>query len=104
MSSTGYQTRKHQQYRTAFEYYEQGDLIAAKSRFQKLSRKFPSDVVIWSVLGAIHSQLGDHDKSIMAYKRALAITPKNPKLRTEFANSLYLGGQSNQAETELIKA
>ncbi len=103
MTSKEYEAKKIQQYEAAVEYIRQADFVTAKNRLKRLSRKYPDYFLVWHALGTVHFHLGDYDKSITAYKRAIVISPNDSETRTDFASALYCNDQLEEAEKELSK-
>lgn len=51
----------------------------------------------WESLGACHASLGDRDRQMTAYERAVALAPGSPSARLAFADALAQAGRLDDA-------
>ncbi len=51
--------------------FRAGQLEAARTAFETLTRDFPQCIAAWVNLGATHNKLGDHRKAIEVFRRAV---------------------------------
>jgi tetratricopeptide (TPR) repeat protein len=52
---------------------------------------------VWESLGQCYAQLGDRDRQVSAYERAVALAPVSQSARLRYADSLTLVGRSDEA-------
>jgi tetratricopeptide (TPR) repeat protein len=60
----------------------QGNAAAAKSAFEELLAKFPTEPDLYLFLGISHLRLRNPDAAVVAIKRALELDPKHVEART----------------------
>ena len=71
---------------------------AAADRAELLA---PSDALTLDTLGVVWSRLGDHERAVAAFERAVARTPSNADFHYNLAASLRILGRFSEAEREL---
>jgi type IV pilus assembly protein PilF len=59
-------------------YLRQNDLIRAQEKLEKSVQQNPDLVMAQTILGLVYDRLGDEEAAEIAYRRAVAIEPKNP--------------------------
>ncbi len=73
---------------------------AVKS-YEHVLERAPGDFESWNNLGNAHAALGDHEKSILALERAIALQPDAPPTRLNLAAALSAAGRAGEAEVLL---
>lgn len=70
-------------------YYElvTGDLVATRDTYELWSQTYPSDAVAANNLARTYTQLGDYDKALAAYQKALKLGPATGLLYSNLAFS-----------------
>jgi eukaryotic-like serine/threonine-protein kinase len=63
-----------------------GDLVAARATYELWAQTYPSDEVPAINLGRTYAELGDYDKSLAAYQKALKLNPGSGLL---YGNLVY---------------
>ena len=63
-----------------------GDLVAARATYELWSQTYPSDEIPAINLGRTYAELGDYDKSLAAYQKALSLDPGTALL---YGNLVY---------------
>ena len=71
---------------------------AAAERAESLA---PTDGLTLDTLGVVWSRLGDHDRAVAAFQRAVMQTPSNAEYHYNLAASLRILGRFDDAEREL---
>ena len=61
----------------------------------------PGDALTFDTLGVVWSRLGDHDRAVAAFERAVAQMPSRPDFHYNLAASLRILGRFDEAEREL---
>lgn len=88
-----------------FEYWVKRDFEGARSRFEKLSAKWPSNADVLTALASITRRQGRWDDSRSYFERAVAIDPLHAGRRLSAANlrlaTRDFAGASNQLDAAL---
>jgi tetratricopeptide (TPR) repeat protein len=95
----GYGLYRKERYNEALDILNEGLIMTGKNTSQKIS--------IYNILGMAYDELGDLDKSSVAFESALGLDPKNPETLAYY--SLMLSGRIAQSEkaiamTEKVKS
>jgi tetratricopeptide (TPR) repeat protein len=89
--------------RASYELSKRGDLTGAAEEMRAAIHLAPENPMYLSALGGIASRQGKHDEARKCFERAVALDPKNPKLRARLEEvSLDLG--ADYARQRLFKA
>ena len=56
--------------------YNQGQLAVVVEQAKALTLQYPDAFVVWNILGAAAAQTGQIDQAINAFKRVIAIKPR----------------------------
>jgi tetratricopeptide (TPR) repeat protein len=89
---------------TLLEHYQQGRYDLAETLAKEITHKYPGDQLGWIVLGALFGQAGRLQDSLIAYKRALEISPNNAELNNNLGSTLNQLGRLEDAEASYNKA
>ncbi len=71
-----------------FELYDQGRLHEAADHLRMMIELYPSQPDLRNLDGAVHAGLGEYDRAIEAYDRALALRPDNAEVHANRASAL----------------
>jgi len=74
---------------------------AARVAAERAELLAPSDALTLDTLGVVWSRLGDHERAVAAFERAVAQTPFNADFHYNLAASLRILGRFDEAEREL---
>lgn len=86
--ASGYGYYKREKYDEALEVLNEALIMTGRNLGQKIS--------VYNILGLVYDELGDLDKSSVAFESALSIDPKNPETLAYY--SLMLGTRIAQSE------
>lgn len=92
------------QFRDAALALQKGDARAARRGFLKITRKLPDSVAAWCNLGLSHQYLGDHERAISAYRKALQLDPRNTDTWVSLGLSQKHCGDLESARASVDKA
>ena len=53
--------------------YSQGQFSTVVEQAQALTRQYPKAFIVWNILGASKSQIGDHDEAIEFYNKSITL-------------------------------
>jgi tetratricopeptide (TPR) repeat protein len=88
----------------ALDLQKQGQLAAAAAEYERFLQLVPQSWEVLSNLGVIRAQLGEHDKAVELYRRALAARPApaaRGAIHYNLAVALYKAGRMRDAAAEL---
>jgi tetratricopeptide (TPR) repeat protein len=80
------------------------DYRQALSRYEKLSRTFPGQAVVWFELGNAASHLGKRDEATRAWQRAMTLQPHNSQLILQIGHQYQCARQPKLAEACFARA
>ena len=80
--------------------YTQGQHQDALTQALQLLNEFPNSVDLYNIIGATNQSLGNLDKAIKAYKKALSINPDYAEVYNNIGNTL----QEKDKHTEALDA
>jgi protein O-GlcNAc transferase len=86
------------------ELYNKGNLKEVVERAEVLTKQFPKVFVIWNILGAAATRLGNLDQAISAFKKAIAINPQHHEAYNNMGNTLSAQGKLDEAIQAFNKA
>lgn len=81
-----------------------GDDQVATENYEKVLQRAPGNLQAMRRLGLLHARRGNSGKSIEMFRAATAIEPDDAELRCDFAYSLYLGGEFDEAKAHVRKS
>ncbi len=81
-----------------------GDLVAARATYELWSQTYPSDEVPAINLGRTYAELGDYDKSLAAYQKALKLNPGSGLLYSDLVYSYLSVGRLDEAKATAQEA
>ena len=84
--------------------YSSGELNKAKSKIKKFLEKFPSDPVLYNLLGAVLNEENNPDQAIINYKKALQIKPNYAAAHNNLGISLHKFDKSDEAIKSYMEA
>jgi tetratricopeptide (TPR) repeat protein len=64
-------------------YGETGQMEEAIRAFEKVTQKYPNDIVALSNLGTAYAKAGQNDKAVMTLERALKMYPDEPSIKEQ---------------------
>jgi len=70
-------------------------------KLEELLKQNPNDADHWTMLGNLYFDIGQFEKALAPYSRALEFHPDNPDIRTDYAVCFFNLGRSEEAITEL---
>jgi tetratricopeptide (TPR) repeat protein len=78
-----------------------GDDQVAIQNYEKVLQRTPDNMQAMRRLGLLHARRGNSEKSIEMFRTATALQPGDAELRCDFAYSLYLGREFDEAKTQV---
>ena len=85
------------------ELYQSGDLEKARSEAEKLLSKSPKELVVLNILGVVQDGLGQHEKAIDTFKRAIEINPDSPETYFNMGSILHRLHRNEEAKKNYEK-
>ncbi len=89
--ASGYGLYKKERFNDALDVLSEALIMTGRNAGQKIS--------VYNMLGLVHDELGDLDKSSIAFESSLSIDPKNPETQAQY--SLMLSRRIAQSEKAL---
>jgi len=86
------------------KHYQKGRFDLAENLAKNLTQKYPDHQFSWKVLSAVFQQTGKLQESLIANKRAVAISPNDAEARSNLGTILKKLGRLKDAETSYNKA
>ena len=68
--------------------YNQGQIAAVVRQAEKLTEQYPEAILVWNILGAARTQIGELEEAIEAYKKTIYKLDKLMKLIIFYANKI----------------
>lgn len=84
------------------EKYRRALSLIERTLSMSMSRKL-LDAAQFGNMASIHSKLGDHNKAILDYEKALMISPQDASIRYNLSKTFIMAGNFPRAEEELKK-
>jgi protein O-GlcNAc transferase len=97
---SGSRTIKHppkDQLDALIHFYNQGHMAEAVNVAQNLIGDFPTSFILWNLLGAANTALGNLEPAVTAFNRALAVNPNFPDAYNNLGNALNAQGKLEDA-------
>lgn len=92
-----------QDYVRAEKRIEEGDYLGAVSLLTAVAQRQPDNAEVFNYLGYANRKLGNYDRALTHYQRALSLDPKHRGAH-EYLGELYLStGEIEKAEGQLEK-
>lgn len=87
-------------------YYElvTGDLVATRATYELWSQTYPNDAVAVNNLGRTYTQLGDYEKALAAYQKALKLAPPTGLLYSNLVFSYLSADRLDEARATAQEA
>jgi tetratricopeptide (TPR) repeat protein len=86
------------------DYYQKGQHYLAQNLATNLTEQYPNHPFGWKVLGALLSQTGKLQDSLIAIQKVLAISPNDAETHSNLGNTLKELGRLEDAEASYNKA
>jgi tetratricopeptide (TPR) repeat protein len=86
------------------EYYQKGQQSLAQNLAMTLTQQYPNHPLGWKVLGALLSQIGKLQDSVIANQKVLEISPNDIEAHSNLGITLHELGRLEDAETSYKKA
>ena len=86
------------------EYYQKGQHDLVQNLATTLTQQYPNHPFGWKVLGALFSQTGKLQDSVIANQKALEISPNDAEAHSNLGNTLQELGRLEDAKTSYHKA
>jgi tetratricopeptide (TPR) repeat protein len=86
------------------EYYQKGLYELGQNLATNLTQQYPDHPFGWKVLGALLSQTGKLQDSVIANQKVLEISPNDPEAHSNLGNTLKELGRLEDAEASFKKA
>uniref|UniRef100_I2PYL6 Tetratricopeptide repeat protein,methyltransferase family protein n=1 Tax=Desulfovibrio sp. U5L TaxID=596152 RepID=I2PYL6_9BACT len=77
--------------------YNAGLFAETEERATDLTRRFPTDVFGWSLLGTLHLRLGQSGPAVASLKKAVALSPEVPDIHNNLGLALAEAGCLDEA-------
>ncbi len=81
----------------AIELLREKDYLGAERELNEVLRTDPANPYAWHFLGAVHFEQSDFDKSLLAYREAVRLSPKYYGAVLGLAHSLRMLGRLDEA-------
>ncbi len=88
----------------AFKFHSQGNISKASKYYQLFIDKGFIDPMVFSNYGAIQKQIGQTEKAVKLYKRAIQVNPSYAEAHSNLGNILRDLGKPEEAEVSTRKA
>lgn len=85
-------------------YIESGELEKAERIFTALVFLFPTDSYIYDGLGTLFFALGERGKGVVAYEKAVRVSPEDPWFQAQLGRAYYYQGEFEAAADALNTA
>ncbi len=85
--------------RRADEWYERGELGAARDFLKQAADVDPQDAHVWVALGSLHYQLGEFELAGLAFVKAGGLVPADSEVFLQLALTHQQLGQDKEAES-----
>lgn len=70
-------------------------ISAMIERLDQITQENPKDPQAWTMLGRANSVMGQHDKALAAFEKALALSKTDPDLMADYADSLAMNNNQS---------
>lgn len=94
------QKQRKELYKKINKAIEDGFASQALTKLMQVSKRFPTDIDAWMLMGRANATLGRHTESIEAYRKATQLAPDNPDIRHYYGAALHKGGEFEPALLE----